>query len=394
MDRRQFLVTASLGPLLSTVTYGQTPSERRKYKACVIADTKQGGYGHSLHMVFAVRPDVAVVALADPDEAGRAQHAAECGAQRGYADYREMLEKERPDLVAIAPRWTVNHKDYLLACADVGAHGIIEKPLCVDVQEADAMITAIAPRNLKWAIGFNMRAAPTIQHLRKMLREEGLIGNLLEMRGRGKEDHRVGGEDLTVLGPHVFDLMVWLMDGLPEWCFADITFNGKAAAPSDIREATERLGPIVGDTIHAMYGFRGGVAAHFASVKGADTQANRYGLDLYGARGIVTIRLGAVPYIAWLDSTTWTANSLDMQWKAIPNAPEFALRDPVRETYKPIVDDLISAIEENREPAVNLKHGRNAVEMTQAVFEAHVQGNRVTLPLKERSHPLKRWAAR
>ena len=54
---------------------------------------------------------------------------------RIYQDYREMLAKEKPDLVAVAPRWTVNHKEYLLACAEAGAHGIVEKPLTPDEEQ-------------------------------------------------------------------------------------------------------------------------------------------------------------------------------------------------------------------------------------------------------------------
>ena len=53
-----------------------------------------------------------------------------------YRDYREMLEKEKPDLVAIGPRNTVRHKEYILACAAAGAHGYLEKPVAVDCAES------------------------------------------------------------------------------------------------------------------------------------------------------------------------------------------------------------------------------------------------------------------
>ena len=73
-------------------------------------------------------------------KAARAKHAKEAGVERTYADYREMLEKERPDLVAVGPRHTVKHRDYLLACAEVGAHGFIEKPFCDDLAKGDEMV--------------------------------------------------------------------------------------------------------------------------------------------------------------------------------------------------------------------------------------------------------------
>jgi hypothetical protein len=66
--------------------------------------------------------------------------------------------------------------------------------------------------------------------------------------------------------------------------------------------------------------------------------------------------------------------------------------DPRNGRNAPLIDDLIAAIEEDREPAVSLKSGRDAHEMIQSTFDAYVQGKRVALPLQERTHPLKRWA--
>lgn len=382
ITRREFMAASAAAGFVAA---RGARAQSRRFKACVIGDTPRGGYGHSLHMVFALQPDVAVVGIADPDETGRAKRAAECGAERSYADYREMLEKERPDLVAIGPRWTVNHLEYLRACAAIGAHGIIEKPLCVDLAEADAMIAAAAEKNLKWAIGFNTRPTPPIQHAKKMVFDEGLIGDLLEIRARGKEDHRAGGEDLVVLGPHIFDIIKWLMGGLPDWCFAAITHDGRPAALADVREATEQLGPVIGNSIRALFGFANGVTATFDSVKNAD-KTDRYGLDLCGTRGVVSIRLASVPEVLWLDSPRWNSGA----WRPLPDAPSFEMPDPARQQYKPIMDDLFQAIAKDHEPAVNINHGRNALEMGQAIFDAHAQDRRVALPLVRRGHPLRR----
>jgi predicted dehydrogenase len=170
-----------------------------------------------LHLVWGLLPNVDVVGLADPDPEGRSLRAEEAGAQRSYTDYREMLEKERPDFVSIGPRWTIHHEEYLVACAEVGAHGLLEKPIAVDLAEADRMIQAIRVNDLRWAIAFNFRASPIVEHTRRLVTEEGLIGEILEVRSRGKEDRRAGGEDLIVLGTHVFDMMIQFL-GRPLWC--------------------------------------------------------------------------------------------------------------------------------------------------------------------------------
>lgn len=392
LSRRHFLETAGVAAVAGALYPAAARAAQAKYKVCIIGDTAHGGYGHGLHMALVGRPEVDIVGLADPDEAGRAKHAKECGAPRTYADYREMLEKEKPNLVVVGPRMTVRHREYVLACAEAGAHGFMEKPLCTDLEEADAMVAAIAAKNLKWALAFNVRVAPTVQHVRHMVMEEGLIGSLLEMRGRGKEDHRSGGEDLIVLGAHVFDMMAWIMGGPPAWCFSDILQGGRPARPEDVHEATEELGPIVGDSIQAMFGFTGDVRGHFASVPQPKDSGTRFGLDLCGSKGVVAIRFGSMPQIAWLDSPAWGAEPNGAAWKPVPGTPEFVVNDGPRDGYRPIVDDLFACIEEDREPATSLQHSVHAQEMIQAVFASQVAGGRVTLPLAGRAHPLKGWA--
>lgn len=75
------------------------------YRAAVIGDTGRGGYSHGLDVCFAGLRGVEVVAVADPDEASRAAARSRIGAARAYAGYREMLARERPDIVSVAPSW-------------------------------------------------------------------------------------------------------------------------------------------------------------------------------------------------------------------------------------------------------------------------------------------------
>ena len=378
MRRRTFLAGAALGAMTTSfLANAQTGSnEGKRYRACVIGDTHHGGYGHGHHLVWKMRDDVDVIALADPDEEGRKKSGQESGALCLYADYKEMLEKEKPDLVAIGPRWTINHKEYLLACADVGAHGIIEKPLTPDLEQADEVIAALEAKNLKWSIALNYRASQAVIHARKKIIEEGLIGEILEVRSRGKEDHRSGGEDLVVLGIHLFDLMRYFL-GDPTWCMSYVSMDGNAATLKDVRNATESLGPIIGDTIQASFGFESGIPGHYASRKNGDNNSNRWGLDI----------LGTIPQIMYAETRDW--GSGDILWKGLPDAPVIEKRTPEQVAhYAPIIDDLIAAIEEDREPAVNLKDGRAATEMIQAVFESHLRGSRVSIPLENRRHPL------
>lgn len=388
MKRRTFLAGATASTVAASfmAPAQNSTSEKKRYKACIIGDTKRGGYGHSLHLLWSLRNDVDVVALSDPDEGGRNMFGTESKAQRLYADYREMLEKERPDIVTLGPRWTINHREYLLACAAVGAHGILEKPLTPDLGQADEVAAAMDAKELRWAIAFNFRASPEIAHAKRLIFEEGLIGEILEVRSRGKEDHRSGGEDLIVLGIHLFDLMRYLL-GDPQWCMAHISTAGKSSTLKDVYEATEPLGPILGDTIHASWGFERGITGQFASVKNTDINPRRWGLDILGTAGVVTIRMDAKPKVFYGETRDWAAG--DIQWKPLPDMPAIEKREPVQVAhYAPIIDDLIAAIEEKRRPLVSLQDGLAATEMIQSVFESHIQGRRIMFPLENRQHPL------
>ncbi len=383
MSRRTFLAGAAAVGAWSAAA--GTRGEARRWRACVIGDYDRGGYGHEMHRLWRLRDDIDVVALAEPHVQARAHYAEESGAQRTYSDYREMLAAEKPDLVAIGPRWTVNHKEYLLACAEAGAHGVLEKPLTPDLAGADEAIAALDAKGLKWTMAFNFRASPVVRHAQQFVADGG-IGRLLEIRARGKEDARSGGEDLIVLGVHEFDLMRYFA-GDPQWCEAQVLTEGRPVTPSDVREATEPLGPIVGDTIHAQWGFADGVRSYFASVRGAEGGGTRWGVDVYGTKGVISIRMAQVPLVHWVASETWTGER-----QPLPGAPEVALPDGPVGHYKPIVDDLIESIEQDREPFTSVQAGRAAHEFIQAVWETQVSGGRVTMPLVERTHPLERWA--
>ena len=384
MTRRSFMETSTVA-LAANMISTQTPLPEKKLRAVVIGDTQHGGYGHDLHLVWASHPEVEVVAVADPDEAGRLQHAAAAKAQRTYADYREMLDKEKPDLVTVGPRWTSHHREYLQTAAACGAHGLMEKPVAAALTEADEMVKAIEAASLKWSIGFNFRALPIFSYAKRLI-EQGLIGTLLEMRGRGKEDARAGGEDLMVLGTHIFDLMRFFA-GDARWCMADITTDGRPAQKSDVHEGTEPVGPIVGDRIHATYGFDHNVVGFFASVKTTQVNGGRWGLDLYGTNGVITIRQNGGASIRLLRASTWAAKNAN--WEPLPDAPSGEFENDDRYVY--IVNDLLAAIRENRRPQVSLQDGCASLEMIQALYEAYLHGGRVTLPLSKRTHPLKRW---
>ena len=94
----------------------------KNYRVGIIGRTGKGDYGHGVDVVWAKVPNVEVVAVADDNETGRAAALKKTGAKTAYADYREMLAKERLDFVSICQRWIDQHHAMIVAAAEHGCH--------------------------------------------------------------------------------------------------------------------------------------------------------------------------------------------------------------------------------------------------------------------------------
>ena len=104
MKRRQFLTSTAAALAGAKLTLAKTMGNRR-YRAAVIGHTGRGNYGHDWDIALNHFDFIDVLAVADPDDEGRTRALSRIGTGKGYRDYKEMLEKEQPQLVAITPRW-------------------------------------------------------------------------------------------------------------------------------------------------------------------------------------------------------------------------------------------------------------------------------------------------
>ncbi len=362
----------------------------KPYRVAVIGRTGRGNYGHGLDVVWKTVDNVEIVAVADDEEKGRAEAAQRLGAPRAYADYRQMLDKEKPQIVSVACRWLDPHRDMVVACARAGASIFLEKPMARTLAEADEMVRECEMRHVKLAIAHQTRHSPRVRVIRELI-AAGRIGDLVEVRGRGKEDRRGGGEDLMVLGTHVFDLMRFVA-GDARWCHSRILQDGRLAVRSDAREAAEGIGPILGDNIHATYGFDKGVIGAFGTHKARDGANTRFALQIFGTKGTIHVATGSLPAAYLLEEPSWISGHSKKPWQEITSAgvgkPEPLKDNGLHLGNTWIAKDLIAAIEEDRQPLGSMYDGRGALEMILAVYESHRLQGPVALPLKNRQHPL------
>lgn len=96
---------------------------------------------------------------------------------RKYTDYKKLLEKEQPELIAIATE-SGQHATIALDCIAAGCNVIIEKPIALSIADADAIIAAGKKNGVVVCANHQNRFNKSVQYIRKAV-EQGRFGRLL-----------------------------------------------------------------------------------------------------------------------------------------------------------------------------------------------------------------------
>jgi predicted dehydrogenase len=355
-------------------------------RIAAIGRTGRGDWGHAIDELWQGLPGTRFVAVADESAEGLAKAVDRHGLEpaAGFTDWRKMLVDVKPDIVAICMRHVDCHAEMAIAAAEAGARGIfLEKPFVRTPAEADAVIAACRKAGTKLSVAFVNRHSASYLAARDLI-GEGRIGDVLELRGRGKEDRRGGGEDLWVLGSHILDMMADL-GGEPRWCQASVTQGGRPIAESDFVEGPEGVGRIAGDSATAMFGLADGPTGFFGSVRDAGLKQPNFGLTITGTKGAIHIWPDHLPQCYFRAAPLWRVDK-EVAWQ--PIGPEGIGDEPAADGVDRSAEraswgrraaiDLVDAILEDREPETGMYAGRTTVRMIAAVFESALSGRRVT----------------
>jgi len=173
---------------------------------------------------FAVMPEIEVVAVAEGDETLRAQFAAEYNL-RAYAHYRELFEKESPDLAAIfLPH--ADCPDAAKAAIEKKIHVLIEKPMTADSGSARQVVELADEKQVRVTTPYVWRYHPVVREIKGLL-DSGALGDIIGCTGRcaaGRlqryidghaewmlDAQKSGGGPMYNLGVHWIDLFLWLL---------------------------------------------------------------------------------------------------------------------------------------------------------------------------------------
>lgn len=132
-------------------------------------------YSHAAAAVACERTELVAVADVVPEKAEAIRQ--RYNVPRAYTDYREMIERERPEIVCIATRPST-HAEITIFAAEHGVRGIYcEKPLCCSMAEADAMLPAVERHGVKFNYGTQRRYMPIYRTMRELI-EQGAAGQV------------------------------------------------------------------------------------------------------------------------------------------------------------------------------------------------------------------------
>lgn len=104
------------------------------------------------------------------------------GGPRGYADYQEMLGKERLDIAILCPE-NARHGEVAEAAARHGVHMVTEKPMAARLDEALRMKSAAEKAGVALAVNWPITWHPAMRRLKQLL-DAGVIGDVWELKWR------------------------------------------------------------------------------------------------------------------------------------------------------------------------------------------------------------------
>ncbi len=128
--------------------------------------------------------NVDVVAIADAVDAQK--KADSLFVPKGYADYKEMIDKENLDCIHIC---TPNDTHYNIAmyAIEKGVNVVCEKPMTCTLEEADGLCKAAKAKGIVNAMNFNCRFYPMAYQMREMVKS-GELGNVYTIHGGYLQD--------------------------------------------------------------------------------------------------------------------------------------------------------------------------------------------------------------
>lgn len=294
-----------------------------------------------------------------------------------FNDYRQMIAEVSPD-VAVIMSPHPHHAQQTIDCLDAGCHVLVEKPMAVEVAEADEMVAAASRNGKILAVNFQQRFRPEVEAARKLIRS-GELGQIqhvdmalswtrtavyYSMGGWRATWQGEGGGVLMNQAPHDLDLLCHLL-GMPSHVFA--------WAKTTLHKIE------VEDTVQAMLHWPKGAmgSLHISTAQGK----RPYRLEIVGTKGTLHINEGYLTFNKYdEDMASFIVNSAD-PFPTVNSRPVPVEFSDGKGNHTAVYQNFHKAIRQGTQVRTSGKQGRMSLELANAmIYSSHTQ-QEVALPL-------------
>ncbi|MBG9737142.1 Gfo/Idh/MocA family protein [Paenibacillus alvei] len=357
---------------------------RTKVKVAIFG----AGFVADIHMESYARfvPNAEVVAVyARNREKGEA-FAARHGIPQVYTAIAELLSHSKCDVVDICLPNFLHHRACISA-AKAGKHVIVEKPLCVTLEEADDMIDACRSAGVKLMYAEELCFAPKFERVRKLV-ELGAFGDVYMLKQTEKHSgphsdwfydiEQSGGGVLMDLGCHALQWFRWMLGGAK--------VKSVYATMSTVRHGAITKGE---DNAITIVEFENGVTAiaEDSWVKPGGMTDN---IEVYGTKGVSYADL-----FQGNSALTYSEHGYDYAMEKAGSTQGWSFtiyEEAFNQGYPQELKHFIACVQNDLEPCVTGEDGRAVLEIIYAAYASARLGRKIELPFHaEVKRPVELW---
>jgi len=331
-------------------------------------------------------PEAEVVAVYTRDAQKAKTFAEKHHIPKWYDQLDDIIQNSGCDVVDIClPNFL--HAEATLKAAAAGKHVIIEKPLAVTLEEADAMIAACDKAGVKLMYAEELCFAPKYERVRQLV-NEGAYGDVYMLKQSEKHSgphsdwfydvNLAGGGVLMDMGCHAF--------GWFRWMLKNAKVKSVFASMSTVLHKGRTKGE---DNSVVIVEFENGVTGiaenSWAKHGGMDDRSEVYGTggvvyaDLFMGNSAVSYSKNGYGYAMEKADTT-------VGWS-------FTVFEEVfNQGYPHELKHFIECIQQDKEPLLTGKDGRAVLEIIYAAYASAGQGKKIMLPFTPKvNKPIDLW---
>ena len=355
----------------------------KKYRVAILGCR---GRGTAAARAYHAHPRTEVVGVCDLVQELVDTLGDELGVDARYADLDAMIVETKPDIVAI-PTGTEFHYPLLMRVLEHGVHVEVEKPICVELHQADDVLAKASEKGVRVAVHHQSRTGGMMRAVHRTV-ADGRIGKVRHLNAGGKGYY--GGYGMMNIATHSLNSMMKLT-GHCRRVYATARTDGRPIDPGDVVPSPSGMGTIAGEAISAHLEFDGGLTANILFQRMPVVDKRGHVLEILGTEGRVIFN---TTQGAWLledahslpdgERNTWRQLEAET-----PESYEPSVKAALDDYW--FVEEFVDALDEGREHESSGVEATHVLEIIMGVFESAAYGRPVELPQAERDHPLLRW---